>query len=222
MKAKNSFTGGLDQDSALSKRTHDTMYSGSNFQITTSEGLSSGSLVNSNGMKKAFTLPNLAAMDLGIGDDGLIPAQTGLKIIGSTVMIDELIIISTKETSATPDGYGQIWKCKFDELTGEIIGLTGAGELDPAIHLFYNQKLNLSTKYRVGRIVALNETASKHRIYWTDNHNGLRVFNFAVAAPLATSLENIELFPPVRHIQPTITSIGTKHIFPIFFFLCIY
>ena len=207
MKAKNSFTGGIEQDVALSRRKPDTMYSASNFQLTTSEGLSSGSLVNSNGTTIAFTLPNLAEMTLTDVASTVIPAQAELKIIGSTVSLDELIIISTKETSDTPVGYGQIWKCKFDELTGAIIGLTGSGELDPAIHLFYNQKLNLSTRYRVGRIIALKETPTKHRIYWTDNYNPVRVFNLAVEEPLNTSLENIDLFPQVKHVQPTITEV---------------
>lgn len=196
----------MNQDFALSKRTPDTLYSGDNFQITTSDGLSSGNLVNSKGMTEAFAVPNIAEMTLT--DGTVIPAQTSLKIIGTTVMIDELIILTTQETSATPDGYGQIWKCKFDELTGVIEGVTGAGFLDPAVHLFYNQKLNLSTAHRVGRIVAINETATKHRIYWTDNYNPVRVFNLAAVAPLDTSLDNIALFPAVKHIQPTITELG--------------
>jgi len=208
MKAKNSFTGGIEQDVALSRRKPDTLYSGSNFQITTTEGLSSGSLVNSNGTSKAFRLPNLAAMTLTDAASTVIPAQAELKIIGSTVSLDELIIISTNETSATPSSYGQIWKCKFDELTGNIIGLTGLGELDPTIHLFYNQKLNLSTRYRIGRLIALKETTTKHRLYWTDNYNPVRAFNLAVEEPLNTPIENTPLFAQVKHIQPTVTNIG--------------
>lgn len=205
MEGKQGFLRGMDQDSANNKRDPNSYFSMRNFKVLTNEGASSGSLETEKGTSLAFKIPNLASMTLT--DGTVIPAQDNLKIIGSTTMVDELILFTTNETSASPNGYGQIWKCKYDEATDSIIGLVG-GELTTS-HLFYNQKLNFSTEYRIGRAIALYETTKKQRVYWTDNYNQVRVFNLAEANPLDVPLFTVDLFPGTSLVQPTVKSIGS-------------
>jgi len=206
MEGKQGYLKGMDQDSAFTKRDPNSYFSADNFRVVTDEGSSSGSLETEKGTSIAFKIPDLIQMTLTDGTN--IPAQANLKIIGSCTMVDELILFTTNDTTTTPSSYGQIWKCKYDEDTGSIIGLTGANELDPAIHLFYNQALNFSTEYRIGRAIALYETSVKQRVYWTDFYNQVRVFNLADPAPLDIPLNTIDLFPGVDMVQPVVESIG--------------
>ncbi len=203
----NSFGAGMNQDISHSKRDPNSYFSMRNFRILTSDGSSSGSITTEQGTSLSFKVPDTTSITLS--DGTIIPAQSGLKIIGSASLVDELIIFTTKETSVTPNGYGQIWKCKYDENTESIIGLTGSGFLDQNVHLFYNQKLNFSTEYRIGRAVALYESTKKQRVYWTDNYNNVRTFNLAVDSPLDTPLETVDVFSSIYLTQPVFKSIGS-------------
>ena len=137
MEGKQGYLKGMDQDAAFTKRDANSYFRADNFRVITDEGSSSGSLETEKGTTIAFKVPNLSTMTLA--DGTVIPAQADLKIIGSCTMVDELILFTTNSTSTTPASYGQIWKCKYDEATGAIAGITGTNELDPAIHLVYNQ-----------------------------------------------------------------------------------
>lgn len=207
MKAKQGYLGGMDQDTAFNKRNPNTYYSAHNFRIMTNEGNSSGSLVSEKGTELSFTVPTIPSMTLG--DGTVIPTQANLQIIGSTTMVDEIIIFTTNQTSEAPSGYGQVWQLKYDEATDSIIGLTVNGELDPAVHLKYNNALNFSTEYRIGRAVALYETTNKQRVYWTDNYNPVRTLNLSNTDVLDTPLTQVNLFPGVGWAQPVVKSIGT-------------
>lgn len=207
MEARQSYEGGMNQDLAVSKRPNNLYYSGSNWRLITNEGTSSGALVNEKGTKLTFTVPNIAKMDLA--DGTIIPAQNNLQIIGGTARVDDIIIFTTNETSENPDGYGQVWKIDFDPTTDSFIGLTAASELDVATHLKYNNKVNFSTEYRIGRVIALYETSEKDRVYWTDNYNEVRTLNLADSDVINTPLENIDIFPANTLTQPTILSVGS-------------
>jgi hypothetical protein len=158
------------------------------------------------GTTLAFKVPDLDEMIL---DDGtVIPAQSNLQIIGATSMVDTIIIFTTNETSTSPNGYGQIWMMKYSEEEDAIIGLTGANELDLS-HLVYNQKLDFSTEHRIGRAIALYETITKQRVYWTDYYNQVRVFNLVEANSLNVPVGTIDLFPSPNLVHPVVESIGT-------------
>lgn len=210
MEGKQGFIKGMDQDTALNKRDPNSYFSAHNLRIVTGEGTSMGSLEVEKGTALSFKIPDIPEMVLT--DGTIIPAQTDLKILNITSMIDELLVFTTNETSSTPNGYGQLWKCKYDEATNSIIGLLPSNKLDITLHLFYNQKLNFSTEYRIGRVVTLVETKNKVRAYWTDNYNNLRTFNYAVDNPLDTPLSSLDIFPGVNMTQPIVQSIGVGNL----------
>ena len=197
MEAKQGYLKGMDQDASNNRRDSNAYFSAHNFRIVTEEGGSTGALETEKGTKLAFKIPDIEEMTLTNPDSGVvtvIPPQNNLQIIGSTTMVDTMIIFTTNGTSTTPNGYGQIWKVKFNETSEEIIGLTTNDFLDVNAHLVYNQKLNFSTEYRIGRAVALNETEKKQRVYWTDNYNQVRVFNLADPDTLNIPIDTIDLF----------------------------
>lgn len=206
MKAKQGFLAGMDQDTATNKRNPMSYYKMSNFRVVTNEGMSSGSIENERGTLFSFEVPDLAQMILT--DGTVIPAQTNLRIIGWGTIVDTIILFTTNETSATPNGsYGQIWKLEYDEATNTVIGLVG-DELDPTVHLVYNQMTNFSSYHRIGRVVGRYENIEIQRVYWTDNYNPVRVINTVDPDSLDIPLDNIDLIPGVTFAQPNIDSIG--------------
>ena len=209
MEAKQSYLKGMDMDSSYSKRDPNSYFSAKNFKVVTDGGSSAGSLETEGGTKLAFNVPNIPTMTLADVDVSVIPAQNNLKIIGSCTLVDELIVFTTNNTSTdTGDAYGQIWKCKYDENTDKIIGLSG-DDLTVANHLIYNQKLGFSTEYRINKAIALYETSKKQRVYWTDNNNQVRVFNLADPDGLNVELNTIDLFPGTTLAQPVVQSLGS-------------
>jgi hypothetical protein len=219
MEARQGYVKGMDQDASNNKRNPETYYEAHNFRFVTEDGSSAGVLENEKGTQIAFRVPDLDEMvlgDAGPGEDvntTVIPAQAGLHIIGSTTMVDRLIIFTTATTSANPaGGYGQIWMMQFDEETGVIDGLLPGDWLDPNVHLMYNQQLEFSTDYRIGRAVALYENEKKQRVYWTDNYNPLRVFNLADDDPLNVPLDTVNVFPGSSLSQPVIKGLGNGNI----------
>lgn len=209
MKARKGYTKGMNRDMTSDKQDPMTYYNLENFRVVTEDGLTTGSLVNESSTILKFSIPDLEEQTLT--DGTVIPAQTGLKIIGWTTIIDTLVVFTTDSDDPTPNSYGQIWSCKFDEADGNVVD-TFNGELVAADHLLYNQKLNFSTYNRIGRAVGRYENAETQRVYWTDNHNSVRVFNIAIEDPLNTPLENIDLFAAVNMSQPVPISIGTGNL----------
>ncbi len=100
-----------------------------------------------------------------------IAAQTTLIPIGWTTIRDEVIVLTTSETSQSPTtGIGQIWKITYDEIT-----------LAETFTLLYNNIINFTTFHPVSplAITSRYENSTTKRIYWTDNYNELRSFNTA-------------------------------------------
>lgn len=142
----------------------------------------------------------------------IVPAQTGLKIVGMGTLRNKVIIFTTPSSSVTPSSYCQIWVVEYDETTQTIEDINGT-TLVPSEHLVYNQKLDLSLEYRVGEIIGRYETTNIQRIYWTDNYNPVRVFNIALGSDaFALNPEDLNLQPGVLLTVPTISSIGVGSI----------
>lgn len=205
MKSKQGFLSGLDQDSAKNKRNPTSYYALKNFRVITDKGLSSGSLENEKGNRISFILPNIAEMIL---EDGTIPEQTDLKIIGYSTMVNSVILFTTNNSDELPDSYGQIWKFDYDEETNNIIGIDPGNFLNVSNHLVYNNKLNFSSIYRIKAICRF-ENEKIGRVYWTDNYNPVRVLNLLDDDTLNIPLDTIDLKPNVDFAQPNILSIGT-------------
>lgn len=208
MKSQHTYFEGMNQDSSKEKYKNSQYYSMKNFRVLTNEGLSSGAIENEKGHKFSFRVPDLPEMELDNGD--IIPAQSNLRIIGWGNINDTIVIFTTNETGPTPNNsYGQIWSLIWNEATGEVVDITGSGELDPTIHLKYNNILNFSSYHRIGRVVGRYETTNKQRVYWTDNYNPVRAFNIADPDGMAIDPENLDLKPSIDFSQPVIQSVGT-------------
>jgi len=112
-----------------------------------------------------------------------IPAQTDLAIIGWKQIRDSIAILTTKKTNTTPylDPLGnvsQIWKLDYNDATDTVISPNGTA-LNCIDHLYYNQRLNLSLEHAIYReIEGRYENQDTQRIYWTDNFNYPKSFNF--------------------------------------------
>ena len=96
-----------------------------------------------------------------------------------------MTILTTKKTNTTPykDPLGnpsQIWKLDYNNTTDTVISPNGA-DLNCIDHLYYNQRLNLSLQYAIYReIEGRYENQDTQRIYWTDNYNFPKSFNFSL------------------------------------------
>ena len=210
MKNKQGFLAGMDWDSSKNKRNPNSYYSMSNFRIITNEGLSSGSIETEKGTVLSFVVPDLDEMELE--DELIIPAQTNLKIIGWTTIRDTIVIFTTNNhASDESNQYGQIWAFKYNELTNIIDGLLPGNELDPSVHLKYNNATNFSSFYRI-KAIGRYENEDIQRVYFTDNYNPVRAFNIADPNSLNIDLGNLDLKPSVTFVQPNIESIGVGNL----------
>lgn len=202
---------GMNQDGAKNKENNNSYFSALDFRVVTDKGKSTGSLENERGNKILFKVPDLPQMTLANGD--VIPAQADLKIIGWCTIVDTIIIFTTNDDSKNPiDSVGQIWKMEIDEISGDVIGLNGSGELTVIDHLVYNQFVNFSTYHRIGRAIGRYETDKIKRVYWTDFYNSVRSFNIADEDTLNVSLDNIALKPSVTFSQPVIQTLGSGNL----------
>ena len=211
MKGKQGYIGGMNQDSAYNKRNPGTYYSAHNFRVVTEGGLSTGSLENEKGHVLGFTIPNTTEITLTSGT--VIPAQSNLRIIGWTTVIDKIVVFTTNETAESPTtSYGQIWVFEFDESTGKVIGATADNELVQATHLVYNNQVNFSTYNRIGRAIGRYETTNIQRVYWTDNYNSVRTLNIADPNSLDADLENLDIKPGAYYSTPNIENIDVGNL----------
>lgn len=214
MKGIKSFIKGMNKDATQSKQDGNTYEHADNLRVVTDEGLSSGSLENEKGHQVSFVVPDLAQMTLA--DSTVIPAQTNLQIIGWGTIVDTIVIFTTSETAPDPrrttESYGQIWKLKFDESSGTVIGLGAGNVLTVANHLVYNQKVNFTSYHRIGRVVGRYENIDTQRVYWTDFYNSVRVINIADPNSLDIDLDNIDLIPGVNFTQPVVQSVSSGNL----------
>jgi len=210
MKARKGYTGGLNRDASRSKTNPETYYNLRNFRVVTEDGLSSGSLENEKGTVISFCIPDIPETTLGNGE--IIPAQSGLKIIGWGTISDTIVVFTTNETSENPESYGQLWKLEFNEETGLVFDVDSSNCLVPDTHLVYNNKLGFSTEHRIGRVIGRYETSEIQRVYWTDGHNPVRVLNVANPDSNLINPENVDIIPGVTLSPAIIERLGVGNI----------
>ena len=130
------------------------------------------------------------------------PAQTGLKIIGMNELRDDLIVFTTNQTSATPDGYGQIWKLPINKVDGTVTGILAGDYLDDMVHLIYHGKLNFSTYYPITEVITKVDNALYGKVYFTDGYNVLRQFNAYQENLMGLSPDSFSIIPNTTLLSP--------------------
>jgi len=214
MESKNTFFKGLNQDNSKSKFNDTSYYDALNIRITTDTGLSSLSVENERGNKLLFSFPNIPGnygdvLTYKDGSDRLIPGFTGtnLKIVGSCIANEYIIICTTSETSENPvNQYGQIWVIKFDNTLNEIEG--NVSNVLPLTALKYIDKLNFSTANKI-ECKALIETEKIFNFYFTDNYNPFKSINLALTFEELALIkpQNLELNQNADLVVPIITDL---------------
>lgn len=113
-----------------------------------------------------------------------LPIQASdLKIIGQATTRDGWIIFTTDSAAVTPISLGQLWRIVIDDVT-----------LAATITLLYNDFVNFSTKYPIQALTRYENSAT-YKVYWTDNYNYLRVFNFADSTNFTLRPDQLNTFP---------------------------
>lgn len=126
----------------------------------------------------------------------LLPEYNGLQVIGSGYVRDDLIIFTCPKNNAA--GSGQIWKITFDDsITVPQATLT----------LLYNNKLNFSTNYPIREAKGQYENTECSKIYFTDDNNYLRCFNYALSNSFALPPELIDVMGDVNLTKPLLDNI---------------
>ena len=142
-------------------------------------------------------------------DPTFVPAQTGLEVIGSSTLRDDIYLFTTNNTAKNPGGHnpslttdassvGQIWKYVYDKIT-----------LAGTLTLVYNNYVDFSTYYAIAptATTARYENGFTQRIYWTDNFNKLRSLNVADVNSLAFDVTVLDIRPSVDFDIPLLTDI---------------
>jgi hypothetical protein len=175
---KNTWIGGMDQDTSKSKFQPNKYYELRNAHIVTHEGLSTGSIENEKGTSLTITLPAIgSSSSLGLSNVSFsAQAQADIKIIGWTFYRDDLIVISTT-SDGTTDNVGHVWLIPFNIGTGQP-----STTITVAAHLRYVGPLNLNPNNRIKKIICRYEfgtssTGGVYKIYWTDGKNLIRHLN---------------------------------------------
>jgi len=136
-----------------------------------------------------------------------VSAKDTLYIIGASILEDEVIIFSTSAIEEGEDNDGQVWKFNINEVNNEVEG-TVNGELVPSEHLYYNNKLGFSTEHEIGyEVVARYENPTTGRLYWTDDHNPVRVISLLDGKPFNIKPNDLDLVSDATLSQPIVTAI---------------
>lgn len=171
---KNTWIGGMDQDTSKSKYQNNKYYELKNGKIVTQGGLSTGSIENEDGTRSVITFSDIpSSADLGaINNSYPLQSQNDIKIIGWVLHRNDIIIFTT-----TNDGIGQIWICSADSF-----GFTTHTILNHTSNLKFIGNLNFNPDYRIRKIICRYEygdniTGGYYKIYWTDGYNVLKHLN---------------------------------------------
>lgn len=149
---------------------------------------------------------------LGINNT-FVPAQTGMEIIGSANLRDDVYLFTTNSTAKNPGGHdaslttdassvGQIWKYTYDKIT-----------LAGTLTLIYNNYVDFTTYHAIppSATTGRYENATTQRVYWTDNFNKLRTINVADPDAMAIDvsvLNSVALLDTDVPILQTISNTG--------------
>jgi hypothetical protein len=140
-------------------------------------------------------------------DTAYVPAQTGLEIIGSTYINEDIYILTTNNKTTTPgqnlipSSVGQIWKIDVNNVTNTA----------PTPTLIYNNYIDFSTYNAVApsAILGRYETDTIQRIYWTDFYNKLRSLNVKDPQAFALDPSLLDVVPAIDFDIPIMTYIGS-------------
>jgi hypothetical protein len=134
-------------------------------------------------------------------------------ILGWGYYNDNLVLISCNETSNSENPSGEegfVWDAKYiylNDTTNSIENIDG-DYLNPAYHLKYAGKLNLSRQHAISKHLKCRyESADTVRIVWTDWHNNLRNMNIADPQVWATVEELLSYLPAHLPQKPIVTNI---------------
>lgn len=151
------------------------------------------------GLVSSMTPPNLSGVSGNV--NLLVSAKTGLRIIGSTSLRDDIYIYTTEETATNPvSSSGQIWKVVNNPTTNTS-----------DITLKYNNICNFSSGNLISDddgSIGVYEDSETNKIFWTDNFNYLRYLNVADPQCFATKLESLSIFPLFTPNIPVLSSIN--------------
>lgn len=146
----------------------------------------------------------------GIFATQIVTAQADLSIIGSCLLDEELILLTTSKTNTTttPSGTaGQIWRVSFNDANNTVNNLTG-NSLTPQFHLVKNDILNFSLAWEVYReMVGRVESSTSGSVYWTDDNNSPRAINIYNAQAGAIPPGLLDWKPEVNMSTPIITGL---------------
>jgi len=140
-------------------------------------------------------------------DTTYIPAQTGLEIIGSTFINEDIYILTTNNKTTTPgqnaipSSVGQIWKIDVNNVNNTASAPT----------LIYNNYIDFSTYNAIApsAILGRYETDTIQRIYWTDFYNKLRSLNVKDPQVFALDPTLLDVVPAIDFDIPIMTFIGS-------------
>ncbi len=147
-------------------------------------------------------------------NNSYIPAQTGLEVIGSTTIRDDIYLFTTNNTTKNPGGHafdsslptdpssiGVIWKLEYDKVT-----------LVSTITLIYANYLDFSTYWCIAPSACLGryENGSIQRLYWTDNFNKLRSLNVKDSQALALDISILDILPAVDFDIPLLQQLQSN------------
>jgi len=133
-----------------------------------------------------------------------------LKIIGLGTMRDWVVVFTTGTVGGgytSTIGNGQIWKCKYNEVTEVIEGLDINGALDPEVHLVYNGVLGFSTDYKIGEVISRYQDELNGKIFFIDGLNTIKHINILDPNSLSLPLSTINVVPDIIFSQPKVTRI---------------
>lgn len=132
----------------------------------------------------------------------LVPAQTGLFIIGWGTIREDIYLFTTNETNFNPtNSAGQIWKLTYNKST-----------LTSTLELKYNNILNFTVQHPIpnpGGFIGRYETNEIQRIYWTDNFNPLRSLNMGDPMVFATDLSLVNAQPSADFDIPLLQKVSS-------------
>ena len=162
---RNTFSQGLDQDSSKNKYDNLHYFSAENIRPVTQDGLSSGAVEN--------VLGNLRRLYCNDGSNHYV--------IGHTVIRDYILLFTTTNNTAVPNGAStdRIWKVaisSIETLVGTNYFTLSSTRFHLGGNLIYTGNLYFCTGNKI-RSVGRYENDAIQKLYWVDGYNNLRHIN---------------------------------------------
>jgi hypothetical protein len=117
------------------------------------------------------------------------PHSDGLVVIGSTYVRDDIILFTCTRSTSLYYQLSQIWKLNYNDSTDPPI---------PTLDLLYNNRLNFSIDYPIFDAKGNIENDECKKVYFTDNNNYFRSFNYADENAFALLPESLDILGDVN------------------------